>query len=107
MARNKGTLHVIKRICAATAGALAALAFSVAAAQAPSDAQRNRAREILRHVVEMDTSVEGHRVPDMANYLAGEFRAAGFPAGDINIVPLEQTAALVVRYRGNGTGGRP
>ena len=66
------------RYCAALAGAFAALAFSAAAAQAPSDAQRARAREILEHVVEMDTSVEGRRNPEMANYLAAQFRAGGF-----------------------------
>jgi acetylornithine deacetylase/succinyl-diaminopimelate desuccinylase-like protein len=98
---------VLHRICAAAIGAIAALSFSVAAAQAPSEAQRTRARDILRHVVEMDTSVEGHRVPDMANYLAEQFRAAGFPTEDIHVVPYEQTAALVVRYRGDGSGGRP
>lgn len=55
----------------------------------------------------MDTSVEGHQVPQMAAYLAGLFRDAGFPAADVNVVPYQQTAALVVRYRGDGTGGRP
>jgi acetylornithine deacetylase/succinyl-diaminopimelate desuccinylase-like protein len=55
----------------------------------------------------MDTSVEGRRVTEMANYLADVFRTAGFPAADIHVVPHEQTAALVVRYRGDGTGGRP
>ena len=50
----------------------------------------------------------------MAEYLAGEFRAAGFPAADIHVVPFEgvgdKTASLVVRYRpwrGNGKGGKP
>jgi acetylornithine deacetylase/succinyl-diaminopimelate desuccinylase-like protein len=98
---------VFHRSCAALVGAFAALAFSTAAAQAPSDAQRARAQEILERVTEMDTSVEGRRVPEMANYLAEQFRAGGFAAEDIHVVPYEQTAALVVRYRGDGTGGRP
>jgi acetylornithine deacetylase/succinyl-diaminopimelate desuccinylase-like protein len=93
------------RLWALAAGAL--LFCSSAYAQAPSEAQRAQAREILRHVVEMDTSVEGRRTPDMANYLAEQFRAGGFPAGDVHVVPYEQTAALVVRYRGDGSGGRP
>jgi acetylornithine deacetylase/succinyl-diaminopimelate desuccinylase-like protein len=62
---------------------------------------------MLGHVVAMDTSVEGRRVPEMANYLAEQFRAGGFAAEDVHVVPQEQTAALVVRYRGDGTGGRP
>jgi acetylornithine deacetylase/succinyl-diaminopimelate desuccinylase-like protein len=87
--------------------AFVALTLSTATAQTPSEAQRTQAREILRRVVEMDTSVEGDRNPEMANYLAETFRAGGFPADDVHVVPFEETAALVVRYRGDGTGGRP
>lgn len=83
-------------------------------AQAPSDASRMEAREIYSHIVAMDTSVEGQQVPQMAEYLAGRFRAAGFPAADIHVLPYTQseapsahTANLVVRWRGDGTGGRP
>jgi acetylornithine deacetylase/succinyl-diaminopimelate desuccinylase-like protein len=103
---NWGT-DVFHRCCAAFIGAFAALAFSAAAAQAPSEAQRTRARDILERVVEMDTSVEGRRNPEMANYLAEQFRAGGFPAGDVHVIPYEETASLVVRYRGDGSGGRP
>ncbi|MEZ5995702.1 MAG: M20/M25/M40 family metallo-hydrolase [Hyphomonadaceae bacterium] len=99
---------MIRSLLAPLAGALLALALTDAAqAQAPSEAQRAQAREILRHAVEMDTSVEGQRVPELAAYLAGQFRAAGFPAEDVHVLPLGSTAALVVRYRGDGTGGRP
>ncbi|HET9230053.1 MAG TPA: M20/M25/M40 family metallo-hydrolase, partial [Vitreimonas sp.] len=98
---------MLHRCCAAFAGVFVALAFSVAAAQAPSDAQRARAQEVFERIVEMDTSVEGRRVPEMANYLADQFRAGGFAAEEVHVVPYEQTAALVVRYRGDGTGGRP
>ncbi len=59
----------------------------------------------------MPTSKGNGQVPVMAEYLAGEFRAAGFPAADISVVPFEgvgdKTASLVVRYRGNGKGGKP
>ena len=70
-------------------------------------AERAQAREIYSHIVAMDTSVEGRRVPEMAAYLAGKFRAAGFPAADIHVLPLGETASLVVRYRGDGSGGGP
>jgi acetylornithine deacetylase/succinyl-diaminopimelate desuccinylase-like protein len=43
----------------------------------------------------------------MANYLAGLFRAAGFAEDDVRVLPLNNTAGLLVRYRGNGSGGRP
>jgi acetylornithine deacetylase/succinyl-diaminopimelate desuccinylase-like protein len=75
---------------------------------APADATtRTLAHDIYQHIIGMDTSVEGHRVPEMAAYLASLFRDAGFPAGDIHILPLGQTASFVVRYRGDGSGGRP
>jgi acetylornithine deacetylase/succinyl-diaminopimelate desuccinylase-like protein len=103
----------VSRTCASPivaflAGAI--LFFAGAAqAQAPSEAQRAQARAILEHSVNLDTSVEGQKTPELANYLAGQFRAAGFPADDISIIPFEQihSAALVVRYRGDGSGGRP
>ncbi len=80
---------------------------SAASAQAPSEAQRTQAREIYQRIIAFDTSVEGAQTPAMAEYLAGLFRTAGFPAADVHVLPLNGTAGLVVRYRGNGTGGRP
>lgn len=80
---------------------------ATAQAQAPDDAQRADAREILRRVIAYDTSVGGGQTPQMAEYLADRFRTGGIPAADVNIVPLGQTASLVVRYRGDGSGGRP
>jgi acetylornithine deacetylase/succinyl-diaminopimelate desuccinylase-like protein len=75
---------------------------------APADeASRALARDIFQHIIGMDTSVEGRQVPAMANYLAGLFRDAGFPESDIHVIPVGDTASLVVRYRGDGTGGRP
>jgi acetylornithine deacetylase/succinyl-diaminopimelate desuccinylase-like protein len=70
-----------------------------------------KAREIYAKVVAMPTSKGNGQVPVMAEYLAGEFRAAGFPAADIHVIPFDgegdKTASLVVRYRGNGKGGKP
>ena len=94
------------------AGALLALAAASAAtaaeraARGPFDA---KAREIFEKVISIPTSLGNRKVPEMAAYLAGEFRAAGFPAEDVTIVPFklpdDETAALVVRYRGDGSGG--
>jgi acetylornithine deacetylase/succinyl-diaminopimelate desuccinylase-like protein len=98
---------------------LAGLALSAALATvahaAPAGAKAGpydtRAREIFAKVVAMPTSLGLGKVPEMAEYLAGEFRAAGFPAEDVTIVPFklpaEQTASLIVRYRGDGSGGKP
>lgn len=89
-------------------GALLACALAAPAmAQTPSPAERARAAEILRRTVAFDTSVEGRQNPAMADYLAQLFRDAGFPAEDVRVLPLDDTAGLLVRYRGDGTGGRP
>jgi acetylornithine deacetylase/succinyl-diaminopimelate desuccinylase-like protein len=86
--------------------AAAALAKSPAPAGAPA-AERARAREIFEHIVGIESSVGKGNVPAVANYLAGLFLAGGFPAADVRILPLGETASLVVRYRGSGRGGRP
>jgi acetylornithine deacetylase/succinyl-diaminopimelate desuccinylase-like protein len=75
-----------------------------AAAADPHDA---KAREIFSKVISYPTSEGLGQVPAMAAYLAGEFKSAGFPEADIKVLPLGETASLVVRYRGDGSGGRP
>ena len=74
---------------------------------ATADPHDAKAREIFSKVISYPTSEGLGQVPAMAAYLAGEFRAAGFPEADIKVLPLGETASLVVRYRGDGTGGRP
>jgi acetylornithine deacetylase/succinyl-diaminopimelate desuccinylase-like protein len=92
---------------------LAALLATTTGAAAPAQRtpQELKAREIYAHVIGIPTSKGNDQVPTMAEYLAGEFRAAGFPAEDIHITPFkgegDNTATLVVRYRGTGKGARP
>jgi acetylornithine deacetylase/succinyl-diaminopimelate desuccinylase-like protein len=97
------------RIVSAVATAWLAVAATAAAQNAApkptgSDAE---ARELYSRIIAFETSIAGRQVPAMAEYLAGLFRAAGIPDEDITILPLMGTASLVVRYRGDGTGGRP
>ena len=66
-----------------------------------------KAREIYAKIISIPTSAGLGKVPEEANYLAGELRKGGFPAKDIHVLPLGETASLVVRYRGDGSGGRP
>ena len=66
-----------------------------------------RAREIFERVIAFKTSVGLGQVPAMAEYLADQFQAAGFPDADIQFFPLGETGSLVVRYRGDGSGGKP
>jgi acetylornithine deacetylase/succinyl-diaminopimelate desuccinylase-like protein len=91
--------------------ALAALLAAMACgAQAPGPGltpDQARARELFARAIGFRTSVGLGQVPVMANYLAAEFRAAGFPDADIHIFPLGETASMVVRYRGDGSGGKP
>src|SRR5688572_23808499 len=87
---------------------LLALAGSAAMANdIASDADRAQAREIFARIIGFRTSEGLGQVPAMANYLAERFRQAGFPASDVHVLPLGETASLVVRYRGDGRGGRP
>jgi acetylornithine deacetylase/succinyl-diaminopimelate desuccinylase-like protein len=90
---------------AAAAGAPAAK--DTAAAAAAPEAVRAQAREIFAHIIGIESSIGKGKVPLVAKYLAERFRAGGFPEADIHILPLGETASLVVRYRGSGGGGRP
>jgi acetylornithine deacetylase/succinyl-diaminopimelate desuccinylase-like protein len=65
-----------------------------------------RMKALLATAVSFQT-VEGRgEVPKMIEWLRGEFLANGFSDQDITILPLGETAAMVVRYRGDGTSNR-
>jgi acetylornithine deacetylase/succinyl-diaminopimelate desuccinylase-like protein len=76
-------------------------------ALAKDEEVRKEAREIFQKVISFRTSEGLGQVPAMAQYLAERFRAGGFPEADVHILPLGETASLVVRYRGSGRGGKP
>ncbi|HIG60292.1 MAG TPA: M20/M25/M40 family metallo-hydrolase [Porticoccaceae bacterium] len=65
-----------------------------------------KAFEIYKTAVEMRTAKGHHQVPTLAKYLASEFEKGGFPKEDIHVLEIEDTAALVVRYRGDGSLGK-
>ena len=65
-----------------------------------------KAFEIYRTSVEMRTAKGHHMVPTLARYLASEFEKGGFPKEDIHVLEIDGTAALVVRYRGDGSLGK-
>jgi acetylornithine deacetylase/succinyl-diaminopimelate desuccinylase-like protein len=99
---------MLQRWCARAFAALLFCCFAGAAqAQAPSEAERTQALDIYRRIVAFDTAQGSGQTPAMAEYLAGRFRAAGFAAEDVHVLPHNGTAGLVVRYRGDGSGGRP
>ncbi len=89
-------------------GVLVSLPAAHAAAPATApEAERRDAREIFAKLVSIETSIGKGQVPKAAEYLAGRFRDGGFPAADVHVLPLGESASLVVRYRGSGKGGKP
>lgn len=62
--------------------------------------------EIYTRIVGVESSKNLGNVPEIANYLAAELVAAGFPEGDVEVVSLGETAALVAKYRGDGSSGK-
>jgi carboxypeptidase PM20D1 len=85
--------------------AAALAAWSPAAAQ---DAPHQReARQIYGRLIAFRTAAGHGQVPAMTTYIAEVLRAAGVPAGDIAILPHEETAALLVRVPGREASARP
>jgi acetylornithine deacetylase/succinyl-diaminopimelate desuccinylase-like protein len=62
--------------------------------------------EIYTRIIGMETSKNLGNVPAMARYLADEMIEAGLPEKDIEILPVGETAALIARYRGDGSSGK-
>ncbi len=92
------------------------------AAPAPTNKvspERHQAtHDMFEHVVNIPTVFGRGKVPEMANYLADHYKAAGFPAADVQVVSYdstdpvakvtEKTAALIVRWRAPGKAkGKP
>jgi acetylornithine deacetylase/succinyl-diaminopimelate desuccinylase-like protein len=67
------------------------------------EAPQTLARELLREMIEMDTTGEHGDTTPLANALADRFRKAGFPAEDVQVLgPQARHRNLVVRLRGSG-----
>jgi len=85
-----------------------ALLVPLSAATAPQPDVSEHARktfDIYRTIVEVDTSKTRGNTPKVARFLADELIAAGFPADDVEIVRMGDLAALIARYRGDGSSG--
>ena len=84
------------------------LSSAVALAQGkPLTAPQQAARAIYQELVEINTTDSVGSVTKAAEAMAARFRAAGFPAADVQLlVPKEAPTKgnLVVRYRGRGQG---
>ena len=71
---------------------------------------QRKALQIYRTIVGYRSAATHGQVPAVANYLADRFRDGGFPDQDIHVLPFlvesgEETAGLIVRYRGDGSSG--
>jgi acetylornithine deacetylase/succinyl-diaminopimelate desuccinylase-like protein len=79
------------------------LLSTAAFAQPPADPWKAKALEIYRHAIEVPT-VEGRgRVPELAQWLADQYKAGGWADADIHVLPYDgnagnHTAALIVRW---------
>lgn len=95
--------------CALIAQPMAALAAP--AGPAPTDADRQAARALLRQLIEIPTAKGRGQVPKLVDVLEARLTAAGFKSEDIVRVPLEidgeRTEGLIVRYAGRQTGRAP
>jgi acetylornithine deacetylase/succinyl-diaminopimelate desuccinylase-like protein len=84
-------------------------ALLFAGAVTAQDIQSEHARktlEIYTHIIGIESSKGLGNVPKVANYLASELIAAGIPETDVEVVPVGETAALIARYRGDGSSGK-
>ena len=80
---------------------LCAAVASVAGTPA-SEPWHARARAMLEYTVNVPTVLGRDRVPELAQWMADQYRAAGFADSDIRIMPYDKTAALIVRWRAPG-----
>jgi acetylornithine deacetylase/succinyl-diaminopimelate desuccinylase-like protein len=95
------------RLAVALLGLFAGWSLPAVAAKETPTQVRVDARAMFERLVAFRSSEGLGQVPAVAQYLAEQFRAAGFPEEDIHVLPTGETASLVVRYRGTGRGGKP
>lgn len=93
---------------------LATTLFATPALSAPpamSPADSAATKTMFETVINIPTVLGRGKVPEMATYLAGEFRRAGFADADVMVMPHDttgdKTAVLIVRWRSGNTKMRP
>src|SRR5437868_1057292 len=102
------------RTLLATVSVVCLLGFGAAATAAPpglTPAQREATHAMFEHIINTPTVIGRHKVPEMAQYVADRFKAGGFPAADVHVIPYhtasattgeDDTAAVIVRWRAAG-----
>lgn len=103
----RSRLSCTTTVLSSSLGALA-LSATLASAQAkPLTPHQAAARAIYQELVEINTTDSVGSVTQAAQAMAARFRAAGFPAADVQVlIPADAPTKgnLVVRYRGRGQG---
>ena len=71
-----------------------------------------KTRALFEQVVEIPTVINRGHVPTMAEVIANELKAAGFPAEDVRIIeheglPGDKTATLIARWRADKPAKKP
>jgi acetylornithine deacetylase/succinyl-diaminopimelate desuccinylase-like protein len=90
---------------------------ALAAPPVMSPADSTATKDMFRTIIDTPTVLGRGKVPEMATYLAGEFKKAGFAEADVMVMPYattnkdgtakDSTAALMVRWRSGNTKMRP
>ena len=84
------------------------LPLATARAQGPDPEARALEREILKQLVEINTSDSAGGTPDASRAMADRLLAAGYPAADVQVVGYSpRYQSLVARLRGRAQGRRP
>ena len=94
---------------------LPALAIALLTLAAPLRAQTGKdpaakalEREILKQLIEINTSDSAGHTPDAAKAMADRLLNAGFPAADVRVLGYNpRYQSLVARYRGRSAGKKP
>ena len=77
-------------------------------AQNAQAAERARARDIFRELIEIPTTAADNATPKAAQAMADRLIAAGFPSEDVHVLgPNPSVGNLVARLRGADKGSRP
>jgi acetylornithine deacetylase/succinyl-diaminopimelate desuccinylase-like protein len=107
----------MRLVAACLLAAVSATALGAPAKPELTAAQRAATHDMFEHVINIPTVIGRHHVPEEAQYVADQFKAAGFPEADIHVLPYhtgsattgeDDTAALIVRWRASGKPtGRP
>lgn len=90
-----------------TALLAAALSFVSLSTQAADDPWHGKARALYAHAIGVPTVAGRGKVPELAQYFADQYRAAGWADADIHVMPYDATpenptAALIVRWPAAG-----